>query len=266
MEIPSTGNTRLLKIYQLNNHLTIAHQAQSNAEFFAAQYYELRKNEGRIYTDKELPQLPDVGSAHIFYEEWQIRKNSCNRLLKWLRQKQTGLNILEVGCGNGWLTAQLAKIENATVTGSDININELDQAHRVFGRLPNVKFIYGDLYDEIFEGQAFDVIVFAASIQYFSSLKQILQKAMEHLTLQGEIHIIDTHLYKPEEVEQAAERTTQYFTSIGFPEMADFYFHHSMGEIKRFEHKILYDPASWLNKFNINKSPFYHVMVMNDYQ
>jgi ubiquinone/menaquinone biosynthesis C-methylase UbiE len=253
----------------MNNPLTIAEQFQehtSSPEWFAAQYYEMRKNEGRIYTDTELRQLPHVDSFHIYHEEWQVRKNSCNRLLKWLKQKQGPISILEIGCGNGWLTAQMASVENTCVTGADINGPELEQAGRVFGNMPNINFVYGDLYDEFFEDKVFDVIVFAASIQYFSSVKQILKKAMEHVSLQGEIHIIDTHLYKTEELETAAERTKYYFTSIGFAEMAECYFHHGIEEVKKFDHKILYDPSHWLNKFGTHKNPFYHVVITNGYQ
>ena len=253
----------------MNNPLTIAeqfHEPASSPEWFAAQYYEMRKNEGRIYTDAELRQLPNVDSFHIYHEEWQVRKNSCSRLLKYLRQKQGPLNILEIGCGNGWLTAQLATIENAAVTGTDINTAELEQASRVFGEMQNVQFVYGDLFDEQFEDRAFDVIVFAASIQYFPSVKQVLQKALQHLTLQGDIHIIDTHLYKAEDLATAAERTRYYFTSIGFAEMAECYFHHGIEEVKRFDHKILYDPTHWLNKFGNHKNPFYHMVITNDYR
>lgn len=253
----------------MNNYLTIAQETGGRllpAETFAAQYYELRKNEGRIYTDEVLKQLPHADPLHMYYEEWLVRKNSCQRLLKWLKQKQTALSILEIGCGNGWLTAQLAGLHNSLVTGADINAAELEQAARVFGQMPNINFVYGDLYEEYFDDKAYDVIVFAAAVQYFPSLQQLLKKALQHTTLQGEIHIMDSHLYKPEEVTGAAERSSSYFTSMGFPEMAGCYFHHSIDDLRHFGHRILYDPTHWLNKFSSNKNPFFHVMINNDFQ
>lgn len=253
----------------MSNPLTIAKEMQHHkvsAEWFAELYAALRKMERRMYTDAELRELPNISPAHLYYEEWLVRKNSCSRLLKYLKQKQGPLNILEIGCGNGWLTAQLATIEKAVVTGTDINTAELEQGSRVFGGMQNIQFVYGDLFDEQFEDMVFDVIVFAAAIQYFPSIKQILQKALQHLTLQGEIHIVDTHLYKPEEIAAAAERTSNYFSSVGFAGMANCYFHHSIDEVKQFEHKILYDPAHWLNKFSGHKNPFYHVVITNGYQ
>ena len=268
MEIPAAGNTGLLKYYPMNNPLTIAPELPdqtASADWFATHYLQLRKNEGRVYTDWEVNQLPNVDAFHIYYEEWQVRKQSCNKLLKYLGQKQKALTILEIGCGNGWLTAKLATVENATVAGTDINTFELDQANRVFGKKNNISFFYGDLDSEIFEGQAFDIIVFAASVQYFPSLKKILQTALRHITLQGEIHILDTHLYKSELVEAASKRTTQYLTSIGFPEMADCYFHHCIDDVKMFNYKILHDPESWMNTFSRHKNPFYHLVITRGY-
>jgi protein-L-isoaspartate O-methyltransferase len=48
--------------------------------------------------------------GHRHYHEWQIRKASSNRLVKYLAKKQKILEILEVGCGNGWLSAKLSVI------------------------------------------------------------------------------------------------------------------------------------------------------------
>jgi len=235
-----------------------------SGELFAAQYYLLRKKESRIYTDEELALLPEVEPTHLYFKEWQIRKKSCHRLVKWLQQKKTALQILEVGCGNGWLAAQLASIENSEVTGIDINSEELEQAQRVFAKTKNLNFVLGDLREEILENKIFDVIVFAASVQYFPSLKEILITALKYLALQGEIHLTDTHFYAQDKVDDAKKRTESYFQSIGFSALSDFYFHHSINDLKKFNYTILYDPSALLNRFHRN--PFYHVIIKNRYQ
>ena len=233
---------------------------------FAEQYYLLRKKENRIYTDEELLLLPQVKPSHQYFREWAIRKNSCNRLIKWLEQKDTPLKILEVGCGNGWLSAQLGLIENASVTGIDINTIELEQAQRVFAKKENLDFILGDLRECIPEDKIFDVIVFAASQQYFNSLKEIITVALQHLSLQGEIHITDTCFYTQDKIDAARQRTEQYFNTMGFEAMAQFYFHHCMDDLNKFNYSVLYDPNALLNRFSKNKNPFYHVVIKNRYQ
>jgi ubiquinone/menaquinone biosynthesis C-methylase UbiE len=188
---------------------------------------------------------------------------SGKRLAKYLQQKKTALNILEVGCGNGWLSAQLANIENSLVTGIDINDEELEQAQRVFKNTGNLHFISGDLRENIVQDNIFDIIIFAASLQYFPSVNEIINRALKQLTLQGEIHIIDTHFYTAAETAAAKQRTENYFASVGFETMANFYFHHSINELERFNHKFLYNPSGFLSRFIKNKNPFHHVVIKN---
>ena len=197
---------------------------------FEELYVALRLREGRIYAEIEIAELPVVAASHPHYKEWIIRKRSCNKLLRYIKRHGHICNILEVGCGNGWLSAQLSSVATASVTGIDINTVELEQARKVFRRIPNLKFTEGDIRSGILGDEKFDLIIFAASVQYFESLKEIIKTAIRYLTLQGEIHIIDSHLYQPYEIASAKQRTKKYFSDIGFPEMAHFYFHHSILE------------------------------------
>jgi ubiquinone/menaquinone biosynthesis C-methylase UbiE len=222
---------------------------------FEQLYFFLRKNEGRVYSDEEVLHLPGIARDHTHYKEWQIRKESCNRLKHCFEKRLSSLKILEVGCGNGWLTHQLAEIPGSRVTGIDINFRELQQAVRIFNHIPNLQFIHGGINAIETEEAKYDFIVFAASIQYFSSLKEIISLAMRKLKPNGEIHIIDTNFYKPGEIMAAKERSTQYFNDLGFPEMTNHYFHHSTEDLNFFRFEILYQP-SFFNRLSNNKNPF----------
>ncbi|WP_431210720.1 methyltransferase domain-containing protein [Puia sp. P3] len=63
----------------------------------------------------------------------------------------------------------------------DINFTELQQAARVFSNDPNLRFIHGDIDSGSLGERQFDCIVFAASIQYFPSLKKVLFKTLSCL-------------------------------------------------------------------------------------
>jgi ubiquinone/menaquinone biosynthesis C-methylase UbiE len=165
------------------------------------------------------------------------------------------LNILEVGCGNGWMAHRLAEIPGSKVTGLDVNLTELQQAVRVFNHIPNLQFIYGDINANETDDTQYDFIVFAASIQYFPSLKEIITHAMRKLRSNGEIHIIDSNFYKPGEIGAAKERTANYYSDLGFPEMTKQYFHHSTDELNIFHFKTLYQP-SFINRLSNHKNPF----------
>src|SRR5690348_1058332 len=77
---------------------------------FEKKYIQVRALESRLYTDDELVRLPEIAPSHPRYKEWQGRSQSCRRLIRYLSRRKTDLDILEIGCGNGWLTHQLAEI------------------------------------------------------------------------------------------------------------------------------------------------------------
>lgn len=243
----------------------LLHPKSLKGNEFEKLYVALRLREGRIYSEPEIAELPVIRPTHPHYKEWLIRKHSCNRFLRYIKRHGHICNILDVGCGNGWLASQLSSFTKASVTGVDINTVELKQARKVFAGIPGLRFIEGDIRSPILGDQKFDLIVFAASIQYFESLPEILKTAIRYLTLQGEIHIIDSHFYQPYEVAAAVQRSKKYFADIGFPEMAPLYFHHCIQEIESLRFSILYDPNSWMNRLSFRKNPFHWLVVKNQY-
>lgn len=234
----------------------------SDTNNFEKLYIAIRKKEQRIYTNEEVALLPDIAPHHIHYSEWQIRKRSSQKLINYLRKKNKPVKIAEIGCGNGWLSAKLADIENATVTGLDINLTELQQAFEIFDHKSNLGFIYGDIND--LTSCTFDIIVFAASIQYFPSLIQILIAAKSFLKTAGEIHILDTPFYEKDELEYAIERTKKYYSRLGHPEMSGHYFHHSINELKAFEYELLSEENFIINKLLSIKVPFPWIRIIKN--
>ena len=233
----------------------------ADAEAFEKLYMQLRKKEQRLYTDEEVRHLPQIASTHPHFKEWLIRKRSCDRLIKYLGKKNKPLDLLEIGCGNGWLSAQLAKNTSGKVVGMDINKEELTQAARVFSDISNLRFISGDIRSAQLEHNSFDIIVFAASVQYFLSLKEIVESAFQCLRAGGEVHILDTVFYKKNDLDAARQRTKDYYTALGFPEASDYYYHHCIKDLENFSARILYDPLSWMHKFGKNKYPFFWVCI-----
>jgi ubiquinone/menaquinone biosynthesis C-methylase UbiE len=222
-------------------------------------YTELRKKEGRVFHDEDVRNLPDVKPGHPHAREWKIRKRTAQWLMKTIREKHHSPRILEVGCGNGWLSAYLSNISHSDVTGIDINTDELEQAKKVFKDRRNLKFISSSLPDTRL-GKNFDIILFAASIQYFPDFSDILDPALQLLSPGGVIFITDSVIYPEHEVANARARSKTYFHSMDMPGMTHHYFHHTLKELDRYSYSILKDPGHFLNRF-VTKDPFYRICI-----
>jgi SAM-dependent methyltransferase len=174
--------------------------------------------------------------------------------------------ILELGCGNGWLTNYLAQDPHTFVWGIDRNQVELVQAARVFGDNRQLGFAHADIFnppfinDRIVKGQ-FDTVVLASVIQYFPDLPTLIFQLLTLLKPAGEIHVIDSPLYAHNEVEAAKRRSQAYYEKLGVPEMAGFYYHHTWEELLTlFDSEIVYNPNApleWLmRKAGLRRSVF----------
>lgn len=221
---------------------------------FSSLYLNVRSKETRILSDKEVSLLPYVSKNNPNKTEWLLRQKTRNRFIDYIKTK-SDISILDVGCGNGWFSNTIT-LNNNEVLGLDINSLELEQAARVFKK-EKLAFVYGNLFkiNEPFINK-FDLIVLNASIQYFSDVNELVTKLKTFLKPSGEIHIIDSPFYSKKESIEAKKRTEKYYHQLGFPEMADNYFHHTIGSIKDF--KVLYRPKSSLYHrfFEKKDSPF----------
>ena len=213
---------------------------------FEKAYIDLRKKEHRVYSDEVLKFLPDITSRSPLHQEWLLRKTSAKQLVNYLTKHKVN-SVLEIGCGNGWLSHYLAENLNASIVGADINETELQQAARVFDN-NNLTFVYADVLTEAFNQNSFDIILMASCIQYFKKIDELLHKILPLLRPSGELHIIDSPIYKKSEIEPAKERTKEYFKLMGHSEMTALYYHHSLDDFRNFKYAFLYNPRSPLIK------------------
>ena len=217
-----------------------------NVEPFAEQqavYRRVRELEARLYDDETVRKLPLVPAGHPHADQWIMRADSAQRLRAYLEASEKPLDVLDLGCGNGWLSRWLADAVKDFTLGLDVNLVELEQAARVFGPRDDLAFAYGDVFDDALPPRSFDVVVMAASLQYFADAPRLIQRLLQLLRDRGEIHILDTPLYDDREVANAKARSHDYYVKLGIPEMAPFYHHHRWSDLAPFDPVILYDPT-----------------------
>jgi SAM-dependent methyltransferase len=205
-------------------------------------YLNVRAKEGRLYSDEVVKRLPAVPEDHPLRSEWGARAASSERLVAYLRRSRRPVTILDLGCGNGWLSHRMACSGIASVVGLDRDSPELRQACRVFSSEESLSWISADVFLAPFASSTFDFIVIASAIQYFADLPCLVIALLPLLAAGGEIHILDSPLYSVEEWPAARERSKHYYERLGFPEMASRYHHHISGVLDAYNPTWLYVP------------------------
>lgn len=232
---------------------------------FESLYLRARTLEKRIYSDEVVAQLPVVAKDHPHKKEWSIRQLSLDRLSDHIKKTSAPLSILEIGCGNGWLSNKLAVLVNAKVCGIDLNKKEIEQAKIVFRQNPNVNFIYGNFRSDLDPLARYDIIILAATIQYLKDPASLLSELLQLLNKNGEIHIMDSPFYSNKELPIAKKRTKAYYEALGVPELSPFYHHHSLAGLSHFSLKFLYRPIRFKTLvkkcFGMIESPFPWIMI-----
>jgi ubiquinone/menaquinone biosynthesis C-methylase UbiE len=226
-----------------------------------ALYLATRTKESRIYSDEVVSALPRMPAGHPLHGEWRIRDSSSRRLLDYLAGMPGPLALLDVGCGNGWMAARLARLPGCEVCALDLNRPELEQGARVWGDLPGLTFVYGNLLEEILPEKRFDIVTLAGSIQYFPDVHLLMDRLFTLLKASGEVHIIDSPFYNEKSAEAARERTRRHYRNLGHPEMAAHYHHHLFSSLNRYGPVLLYDPRKMIQRikrklFDRSLSPF----------
>ncbi len=227
---------------------------------FETIYGQVRAAENRILPDEQVRMLPD-GSGLWNANEWRIRRASAERLVGELGRRGKPLNILEVGCGNGWLSAMLHRAGH-TVMGIDAFTVELEQAVRVFD---GPSFARADLFTSQLSEGRFDAVVFAASFQYFADAPRAIERSRQLLAPNGEIHVLDTILYADaREARSAMERSDLYYKELGFPQMIGRYHAHVRSSLEQLGGARMIAAPSPMRRLQqalgMNPSPFTHMV------
>ena len=104
---------------------------------------------------------PSVLRSHT----WRTVENSAAYLIPHLRP---GVSVLDVGCGPGTITADLAeRVAPGAVTGIDVAAVIIDQARRD-NQLDNLTFAVGDCYRLSFADDSFDIVHAHQVLQHLS--------------------------------------------------------------------------------------------------
>lgn len=216
---------------------------------FEQLYLALREKEGRILNDDQIKSLPFLKN-HPLDKEWKLRQKSTKKFLK-IAEKSKLKYWWEIGCGNGWFAHRLSLLPGSKVIGTDVNVVELQQADRNFNKA-NLHFAYCESPTDVPQEVKVDAIVFNACIQYFEEPQSFIEACKKRFP-GVKVFILDSPIYRnATEAQEAAERSKGYYEKMGFPELAQFYFHHTWNDIKKIKILVKQDRNLLLR----SKNPF----------
>lgn len=115
----------------------------------------------------------------IFIENARARSSQrqAEMVMDWVRRLgRSGLEILDVGCGSGWMSARLS--DCGSVTGVDLSSGVLDIAQQKF---PRVRFIAGDFMTMVLPAGHVDVAVSLEVLAHVADQPAFLARLAELL-------------------------------------------------------------------------------------
>jgi demethylmenaquinone methyltransferase/2-methoxy-6-polyprenyl-1,4-benzoquinol methylase len=136
----------------------------------------------------------------IFFDD---TANSYDRIVNWttfgkdsfwkskiLEQLSSEKTVLDLACGTGILTKQIAeKIPNAEITGVDITKSYLEKAKEKLISNQNVSFVNQDA-EKLNLGKKFDCIT-ASYLPKYCTANVLIKNCLEHLNVGGKIILHD---------------------------------------------------------------------------
>jgi ubiquinone/menaquinone biosynthesis C-methylase UbiE len=108
----------------------------------------------------------------------------AEKLFGFVELKETR-NFLEVGCGNGAVSKHFAKEYPLTVTGTDVDLEQIHLAKESIDDIPNVRFLKADATNLPFEDGGFDIVLSFQVMHHISNWLDALKEIRRVLRPKG---------------------------------------------------------------------------------
>lgn len=150
--------------------------------------------------------LHERGEDAYFAELEQQRYHSHAHILPWIDQMEPGKAVLEIGCGIGMDSYQMAK-RGLAVTGIDLTSVAIETAKRRFERcaIP-ARFHVGDATALEFPDEAFDYVYSFGVLHHTQDTEQAVREVYRVLRIEGTARIM---LYNRHSINELVHRVTR---------------------------------------------------------
>jgi len=133
----------------------------------------------------------------LYKDNTKSEKQAQQNMLHLISDKldiKKGMNILDAGCGQGFVEKYLAGVFNASFTGITITPREVKVAKKQLKKTTlkgTANFILADYHDLPFEDDSFDVVFTVETLAHAQDLSQVLSEFYRVLKPGGKIVLIE---------------------------------------------------------------------------
>ncbi|MCK4310867.1 MAG: class I SAM-dependent methyltransferase [Methanomicrobia archaeon] len=110
--------------------------------------------------------------------------NRAQKLLKFIELKEKQ-DFLEVGCGNGAVSKYIAKKYHLTVTGVDVDPEQIEFAKKNTNDIPDLHFLEADATHLAFEDNSFDIVLSFGVMHHISNWLDAMEEIKRVLRPKG---------------------------------------------------------------------------------
>ena len=203
--------------------------SESARRRWARAYARLRRTEGRgAGGEKELFALPWVTDGPLA-AQWRIRARTFDAFLRRVvasleRERGQALHVLDLGAGNGWLSARLTERGHRCVA-ADLRVDDVDglaAAAPFARRLPRMFGRVVASFDALpVRPRHFDLVVFDASLHLAEDLPRVLAEAARAAAPGGRVAVLDSPFYARAASGDAMRAEKRRETAARFGDVAD---------------------------------------------
>ena len=115
-------------------------------------------------------------------------ENSYSSLLDLLTGEL--LSVLDVGCGSGAITADIAQRVNGKAVGIDFSQHLIELAQKNYEHIPNLSFEVANINDYVSD-EPFDLVIAARTLQWVNNPAEIVSRMVGLLKKSGKVSIND---------------------------------------------------------------------------
>ncbi|PGS52051.1 class I SAM-dependent methyltransferase [Bacillus cereus] len=127
--------------------------------------------------------------------------------------------IIDIGCGGGIYTKELALMGANNVVGLDFSKEILQAAKENCNNFPNISFIHGDAHNIPYPNETFDIVISRAVIHHLQDIPTFLREASRILNKNG-VLILQDRTIEDCTIPGSPEHIRGYFFSL-FPKLIE---------------------------------------------